>query len=90
MVYLVMRFCYFLKKVAKLYCPIIFIFILLCLFLYKCFRFLIIPMRLVVEGGLVSMYGTVWAYVYVGNGVMRGLVVTLMTGRYVCLVELGC
>jgi hypothetical protein len=86
MMYLVMRFCYFFKILAELYCPIVFILILLCLFLYKCFRFLSIPTRLVVEGGLVSMYGTVWAYVYVGNGVMRGLVVPLMTSMFAWLL----
>ena len=45
---------------------------------YECFRFLIIPTRLVVEGGLISMYGMVWAMCTCGTGVMCGLIMPLM------------
>lgn len=59
---------------------------LLCSSFMNVFRFRIIPMRLVVEGGIANLYGMVWAICICGVGVMACTIVTSLVSMYVWLL----
>lgn len=51
---------------------------LLCSLFINVLRLLIIPLELVIEGGLASLYGMMWATCICGIGVTLGLAVPSM------------